>query len=137
MKECRECNLEKEELLFGQYKNKEKTYYRNICKECRSKKESEKYKNSVIISERMKATSRKTALRNLYGITETDFDEMYIKQKGKCAICRKQTDKKFNVDHCHKTKKVRGLLCWSCNMAIGYFKDNIDSLKNAIKYLKQ
>lgn len=137
MKKCRECNLEKEEQLFGQYKNRNKIYYRNICKVCRSKEESIKYKNNLVVSERMKATSRKTALRNLYGITETNFDEMYINQNGCCAICKKQTKKKLNIDHCHKTKKVRGLLCWNCNMGIGYFKDDINLLNNAIKYLKQ
>ena len=41
------------------------------------------------------------------------------------------------VDHCHKTGKIRGLICDSCNVGLGRFKDNIDNLKNAIKYLEK
>ena len=40
------------------------------------------------------------------------------------------------MDHCHKTKKIRGLLCHTCNSGLGMFKDNIEYLKNAIKYLE-
>lgn len=136
MKKCRECKIEKEETFFGKYKNRNKVYYRNICKSCRSNIESKKYRESSIISTRAKISSRRIALKNLYGITENDYDKMFLKQNGKCAICKKESDKKFNIDHCHEIGKVRGLLCWSCNMAIGYFKDNINSLNNAIKYLK-
>lgn len=44
---------------------------------------------------------------------------------------------KLYIDHCHKTNQVRGLLCFSCNSALGHFKDNVESLKKAIKYLKK
>ena len=42
---------------------------------------------------------------------------------------------KLAVDHCHKTGKIRGLLCGGCNTSIGSFEDNPELLKNAIKYL--
>ena len=81
---------------------------------------------------------RKYNYKARYGITVDDYNEMYIAQDGKCAICR--TDKTikgfFNVDHCHETKKVRGLLCMKCNTGIGYFKDNVLNLEKAIVYLK-
>jgi hypothetical protein len=45
--------------------------------------------------------------------------------------------KALGVDHDHITGKVRGLLCNDCNLGIGHFKDNIEKLKLAIKYLEE
>jgi|GEM_PF-1389462 hypothetical protein len=79
-----------------------------------------------------------------FGINE----EIYLKLKeqsgNKCYICDKFETKLFlgkviqlAIDHCHKTKKVRGLLCHFCNTAIGSFKDDTSLLKKAISYLEQ
>ena len=67
-----------------------------------------------------------------------DYDKMYEDQDGKCAICKKEKTitNNFYVDHCHKTKKVRGLLCMRCNSGMGYFKDNASLMEKAIEYLK-
>jgi protein-arginine kinase activator protein McsA len=61
---------------------------------------------------------------------------MYALSDGKCNICNKK-EKKLHVDHCHKTKKVRGLLCGSCNKGLGLFKDDKESLLEAAEYLKR
>ncbi len=53
-----------------------------------------------------------------------------------CAICKK-TDEKSAVDHCHQTGKIRGVLCMSCNLALGFFKDDIETMQKAINYLKE
>ena len=74
-----------------------------------------------------------------YGLYESDIRLMMDNQRGCCAICGKSLDhfgKNGNVDHCHKTNVVRGLLCDLCNHGIGSFFDNIENLKNAIKYLE-
>ena len=76
---------------------------------------------------------------NVYGVTVDDYNKMFEDQEGKCAICKKhqiELPKKLHVDHCHKTKKVRGLLCFKCNTAIGHFEDNPEILKNAVEYLE-
>ena len=54
------------------------------------------------------------------------FREMLDDQGGKCAICETQcaTERELAVDHCHKTGKIRGLLCMRCNTALGAFKDD-------------
>lgn len=81
----------------------------------------------------------KTSLEKKYGISILDYDRMYQIQGGSCPICKRhQTElkAKLNVDHNHQTGFVRGLLCNSCNQALGAFKDNIDTLQNAIDYLK-
>ena len=62
---------------------------------------------------------------------------MKIIQNNKCAICgnifsdRRHTQ----IDHCHKTKKIRGLLCIQCNSGIGMLKEDVDILKKAIDYI--
>jgi hypothetical protein len=74
-----------------------------------------------------------------YGITFDQLNQMKIDQKGMCAICSKPfTDsKKVHFDHDHITGKVRQLLCNNCNCGIGYFKDNIEMLLNAVEYLNK
>lgn len=76
------------------------------------------------------------ALRSRYGVSLEDFNSMCAKQLGKCACCEKPLKHSF-VDHCHWTGKVRGILCPSCNSALGLFKDNIATLENAIQYLSR
>jgi hypothetical protein len=57
-----------------------------------------------------------------YGVDRHMFDAMYFDQSGKCAVesCRREV---AVVDHCHRTGRVRGLLCRGCNAAIGFVED--------------
>lgn len=82
---------------------------------------------------------RDNILKTKYGITTDQYNDMFNRQKGDCAICgRHQSEFKrsLNVDHNHSTHTVRGLLCSNCNLIIGHAKDNIDILHKAILYLK-
>lgn len=82
---------------------------------------------------------RERALIRKYGISVAERDAMSLAQNGRCKICDGEPDgrwKKLHVDHCHKTGKVRGLLCSKCNSGIGYFRDNPVTLTAAIAYLK-
>ena len=81
-----------------------------------------------------------------YGLTEYTFNELLKKQKNKCKICGEtfgsiNNDGEFKnriyIDHCHKTKQVRGLLCPYCNTLLGYAKDSDMDLMKAIKYIKE
>ena len=76
-------------------------------------------------------------LRKSFGITLEDYNRMREEQNGVCAICGQIDDNGFSlaVDHCHTTKKVRGLLCANCNRGLGIFNDSIDLLTKAINYL--
>lgn len=72
-----------------------------------------------------------------YGLNAEDYYHMFEVQENKCAICGtvfSDTNKAF-VDHCHNTKKVRGLLCTKCNTLLGMAKDDVSILQNAITYL--
>ena len=77
--------------------------------------------------------------KNRYGITKEEFDRLLSKQKGVCGICLEDaSDTRYGlgVDHCHRTKKVRGLLCHRCNMAIGSLGDDPERIKRAAAYVK-
>lgn len=78
---------------------------------------------------------RRSILKNTYGLTLEEHDALLKKQEGVCAICK--ISPAVCVDHCHKTGKVRGLLCHACNRSIGMLKDDINVLKSAINYLKK
>lgn len=76
-----------------------------------------------------------------YGIPLDEYDRMYSNQHGRCCICGKHSDethrKRLFVDHCHKTGKIRGLLCQQCNTALGMASDDIDILCAMIGYLSE
>jgi hypothetical protein len=74
-------------------------------------------------------------LKTRYGIPPEQYQELYNKQKGCCAICG-GSGLKLHVDHCHTTQLVRMLLCNSCNLLLGFSKEQIDVLQKAIKYIK-
>ena len=96
--------------------------------------------------ERYSKYRRKSLRKTRYGVSSADYDEMFKRQKGLCAICglKEKTIRggkllPIGIDHNHQTNKVRGLLCQSCNRAIGLLKvDNfgILNLQMAIEYLK-
>lgn len=85
--------------------------------------------------------TRAAHLRERFGITPDQFEEMNKAQGGACAICGStksgRKDKRLMIDHCHATGKVRALLCHHCNAGIGYFKDDISKLEAAIAYLRR
>ena len=71
-----------------------------------------------------------------YGITQTEFNKMMGEQNGLCKICGMINDgKALTIDHCHKTNRIRGLLCSQCNRGLGIFKDNAILLLIASHYV--
>jgi hypothetical protein len=90
--------------------------------------------------EKRPAINRNWKLRNVYGISPEEFEQLCISQNYKCAICGddlvfNKTANGAHLDHEHKTKWVRGVLCGPCNLGLGKFKDDPDILANAAKYL--
>lgn len=82
--------------------------------------------------------NRELRSKRRYGVTKKDFDELFKRQNGQCKLCRenlKAGTKSVHIDHCHKTKNVRGILCARCNLGIGRFGDNIDGMMEAVRYL--
>ena len=87
---------------------------RSVCKECRN--------------------GQKLHIGPRYGITTAQWDSMYDGQRGRCAICREIPEESLQVDHCHTTKEVRGLLCPKCNRAIGLLNDIPENMMRAALY---
>lgn len=102
------------------------------CVECRSLKRKGKYQQR----------NREWELKKNFGITESDYNELLIDQDGKCKICNQPERvklkngnvKRLAVDHCHDTGKIRGLLCYACNIAIGLFNHESSRLRVAAFY---
>jgi hypothetical protein len=83
-------------------------------------------------------------LKRKYGITLAEYELMVERQRGLCAICggppvkgRGAARERFNVDHCHKTGRIRGLLCSGCNRGLGYLGDTAVGLQAAVDYLSK
>lgn len=78
-------------------------------------------------------------LQYRHGITLEQYHQMLEDQDHKCAICQRYPEDNpknpWHVDHDHKTGKIRGILCHACNTALGNFKDDPETLGNALKYL--
>ena len=121
-------------------------YTQYVCKKHRRQYEKEyrsKIKNGDIIPKEYSGfigedSIENSRLKSTYGIDLHEFRRLLAYQNNCCAICGDHVDelnKKICVDHCHKTGKIRGLLCLNCNYGLGHFKDNIDNLYNAIDYL--
>ena len=89
--------------------------------------------------ERTNKRRKRSNLMKDFGINADQYEAMLNEQNCTCAICGKQDicNRDLAVDHCHATKRVRGLLCTNCNMALGKFQDNLQNLLNAVEYLKR
>lgn len=84
---------------------------------------------------------RRHNLKKKFTLTVKEWDKMFEEQKGRCALCRKKNPssdgRRLAVDHDHKRKVVRGLLCGNCNKGLGNFKEDPELLIAAIDYLQE
>jgi hypothetical protein len=78
-------------------------------------------------------------IRVKYNLSLEEYNNMFAIQRGCCAICgthQSEMKIRLSVDHDHTTGKIRSLLCKSCNIGLGEFKDRVELLKKAISYLE-
>lgn len=136
MRKCIDCNIEKDDCSFN-LRSKKSELRQSRCKDCESKNAKIRYLKN---REKRILKQRKINILNKYGVTEEEYNIMLKSQDSKCAICgskeiKRKGAKFFNIDHCHKSNKVRGLLCHNCNIVLGKIEDSKDWLKQALKYL--
>jgi hypothetical protein len=112
---CRTCRTVQPRTGFGLRRSSAGDGRMSACKECR------------------KLQSRAGHLKRQYDLTEQQVEALREAQGGVCAICRSASA--VHVDHDHETGKVRGMLCFSCNAALGHFKDDPAVLRRAARYL--
>ena len=71
-------------------------------------------------------------LKRTFGITIEEYENLLKKQENVCAICKNNMifKRKLDVDHDHKTGKIRGLLCSNCNGSLGWYEKNKKMIEN-------
>ena len=123
-KVCKTCGVEKDVSEF--YLRKPGGLHFLDCKTCSNDKKKARYHSNP-------EKSRALSVKHTYGLEPEKYTEM-VKATPHCPICG--SEEPLVVDHDHSTSEVRGLICQPCNKGLGFFRDNQQSLLNAIAYLK-
>ena len=131
-------------------KNKAKIHHQEYIKKHPeiNRKAAEKYHQT----EKYKTNSRKywqtprfkdltkfSSLKRKYGLSREAYQALLESQNGVCAICKEKNGRgteKLAVDHNHKTNKVRGLLCFKCNVSLGYLAEDVERMNKMIQYVQ-
>jgi len=144
-----ECKIHGMLRINEAYKNPKDNYF--SCIKCRRSSDKEFYKNNPLAQDRYKKfyyVSGKGSFTKRIKVSKKEYLELLNEQKELCKICglpetskstrpdSQKINKRLAIDHCHKTNKIRGLLCHKCNGMIAFAKDSIDILQSAINYLK-
>lgn len=127
--------------------------HRNECKECRAASERRRVgvdpaRRKASIArwraenrEAFNAAQARAKMRRKYGLSADALAALLAEQGGACAICGSVEGggkhKRLVVDHCHRSGAVRGMLCHSCNTAIGHFRDDPNLLRAAAAYVEE
>ena len=136
-RKCRTCGLQKNLIEDYYLSRKDSTLassYAYECKACTIKRTCEyNLKN--------RPHRKSQELERHYGITLSQFNKMLEEQHNACAICGALEPggkwKNFHVDHDPQRDTIRGLLCSSCNTAMGLMGGSINNFERAVLYLKE
>jgi hypothetical protein len=136
-KKCTICGIEKDISEFHKRKAK-KDGHRSECKKCccgkaldyHCENKERNNKKSHLYHINNKDRERNHYYKQTYGITLEDRDRLIEKQNFKCLCCetdlRLLPQREVHIDHCHKTEKIRGVLCMNCNTALGYVLEDAE-----------
>ena len=106
----------------------------------RQTEHSKQYQHNYHTSSRGKEIKTRDHMKVRHNITIAQYNTMLVSQSNKCIGCKRliqEFTKKFAVDHCHATGKIRGLLCIHCNLILGHAKDSETTLLNLIEHLRK
>ena len=143
-KKCSRCGKDK---LLDEFPKNKACFegHSGVCKSCRYddrkkwlKQGGNKVDAAIARKYRASRKGKENRLMREYGLSSAEWQEFFDEQKGKCLICdTHQSDLKqtLNVDHCHETGRVRGLLCGPCNQALGIMKDDKENVLRMVKYI--
>ncbi len=113
-----------------------------ICNKCNIDKPITKFHHDKRTPNKRRTTCNdcRNHHKRVTNISSSHRKDLLEEQNNSCAICginQSDTTKKLSVDHNHETNQVRGLLCNSCNLGLGQFKDSVVFLSYAIEYLEK
>ena len=141
LRECRVCKEKKPPELFK--RRRVNGGWRTLwecCKRCDADRVLRRTNNPEARKKQAEVRRQRS-----YGVSGEEYDLLWESQNGLCAICKNPESRKpfkpgwmpptLSVDHCHKTGKIRKLLCSKCNTGIGQFQENVALLMAAIAYL--
>ena len=137
LKICGSCEIEKDFTEFYLKNRNEHNMLASVssdCKVCVRRKRSNYVKHRP---DKCSESDRKQHLKK-YNLTPEGYNALFEKQSGACIGCERhqvEFDRKLSVDHDHVSGRVRGLLCVTCNLILGYAKDDPYVLNNLIDYL--
>lgn len=131
--------LSRDESLRRAVENK-RAYYQRNREAILAKRRAMYYDPHNGYAARLNAIKRSSHLRMRYGISHKDYEAMMEAQGHQCAVCGAKDSgtaksKFFDVDHCHETGKVRGLLCRKCNVTAGVLEKNRDLIAKIEAYI--
>ena len=130
-KKCPKCGETKDETNWV-FKDKEHKLFSSYCKDCDRVRKTLSARERFKDPERRKKENHRQRLWSK-GITQEQYNKMMQEANNSCQICSSTNN--LVIDHCHSSQKVRGILCWSCNVALGHFKDSPEKLTSALDYL--
>ena len=118
----------------------------DVIKRARERTESGYWNEIYRTNTQYREKHKWAGVKRRYGLEKEDFERMRDEQENKCKICdmefmrelqdrMKERQYAPNIDHCHDSGKIRGLLCNNCNTGLGLFKDSKKNLQSAIDYL--
>jgi hypothetical protein len=132
------CNLSPEQAEIQKEKSKAYIQGWRAANKDKVKATSRRYRDNNL--EKVRERDREASFKKLYGLTIAERDQMLADQGGECAACGSRNPASklgWHTDHCHKSEKVRGILCANCNTALGHAKDSVDRLRLLISYLER
>ncbi len=153
-KECTRCGetkpLDQFFPLYGEQKvigARNGRTHKAHCKKCNNQSGLHYKRQNPAARKRYIESRRIQTIKKKYGLSPEQYFSKLESQGGGCAICSTTEGKKlkrlsktrfnFAVDHDHDTDKVRGLLCDTCNRALGMFGDSPENLRSALAYLEK
>lgn len=132
MKTCIKCGVAKPLGEFYLHRPKGRPERRTSqCKKCTGIAQADYRKRTRA---KRAQYAREWQRRKLYGVTPEKFESMSASADDKCLGCEKEVS--LQVDHDHRTGRIRGLLCGSCNRGLGLLQDDPETLRRLLTYLK-
>lgn len=134
---CNKCGETKPKEDFYIRRRRGRVERRHQCKACERQRLSQYNENSAPGTPEYE---RERWLIKQFGIDIAGYESILAAQGGRCAICSATAcsdGRRLHVDHCHRTRAIRGLLCAACNRGVGLLDDDPERLILAAAYLER